>query len=528
MALSLAFAKHHGQGTTVPGALSTLLAGLPIGFGFAAAFGWLWFPSLRDVLLPGFFAGPPPFQPLVFGLALGGGCLIDAALGSIQKKHSPRRQGLNAILAHVLCLLLLALAVLCQTAPPFADLTPDGLPEVLAGLAAAPVGCWWFQQLLTRGPGTALAALGWSALTALLLSIPLARLPDCFPEAPPEPVIIFFALCAGIAAALLTALFLLREGREKTPDWQTPPDKHCAPGQQKAALFVHAAAAALLLFGTGSLNVYVHDLGDVVPAAAHVVGLALSACVLTGLSEYLNNRPATDEMGNATPRRSVRQGPHISLLAGACGLAIPSLCLPLFPQSARLLFPLCAALAEAACLALCASAQTKIISQHADTTHRAGFVAARLTLAALLLAVNTGYMSGATLGAFVGSVGPLLPGVSALLLLLLLAVACRSSGDALPLLADTEKDQTSSAGDAGTPVLTEIAPKIPQLHPAVAVQFTERERVLALLIVRGYSNKEASEALGLSENTVRWYIKKFNKKTGATDRQGLIAALLSD
>lgn len=39
------------------------------GCGFALAFGWLWFPALRSMLLPGLFASSPGVQLVAFGLA---------------------------------------------------------------------------------------------------------------------------------------------------------------------------------------------------------------------------------------------------------------------------------------------------------------------------------------------------------------------------------------------------------------------------------------------------------------------------
>ncbi len=55
-----------------------------------------------------------------------------------------------------------------------------------------------------------------------------------------------------------------------------------------------------------------------------------------------------------------------------------------------------------------------------------------------------------------------------------------------------------------------------------AIKFTKREMDVITLIVEGKTNKEISQALFISENTVKTYIKRIFTKTGVTSRTELI------
>lgn len=528
------------QQSVLPSSLATAVSVALTGFGFAAAFGWLWFPSLRDVLLPDLFAEAPEFRPLAFGLALAAGCLLYSAVCAHLEKGTTRQQWLNVFLAHGLCLALLGLTWLCSNESVAFVSMPGGLSEILAGLAASLPGVWWFLRLLAHGPARAVVALAWAALAALLLSIPLMRVRGWLPgRLAEEPDMAFLVLFVCIVAGLITALFLLWQEQQNyaaaSARQQPSPDR---PGLAtlSAASFAGAlVAAVLLLFGLGALSVFVCGLGAFFPAAVHVGGLALSACILTGA---FRNRVPKGEPGAAVKFPDAGPpvlSPRRCILAGACGLALLSLCLPAFPTFAHVLFPLGASLAEAASLALCAVALGRAESEQCIKGPGTLFTAG-VTLVALLAAVNTGYLVGTTLMSVAGTLGPVLPSLAVALLLGASApygirTYHAEPGDVSAYLSPRAEEASPYAAEEsgiGVPDGGELSQKTTKLHPAIAAQLTERERVLALLLVRGYSNKEVAETLGLSENTVRWYIKKLNKRTGATDRPGLIAALLSE
>ena len=53
-------------------------------------------------------------------------------------------------------------------------------------------------------------------------------------------------------------------------------------------------------------------------------------------------------------------------------------------------------------------------------------------------------------------------------------------------------------------------------------ELTPRERQVALLVVRGLSNKEVARALELSDGTVKSHVHKIFRKVGARNRYGLM------
>lgn len=53
-------------------------------------------------------------------------------------------------------------------------------------------------------------------------------------------------------------------------------------------------------------------------------------------------------------------------------------------------------------------------------------------------------------------------------------------------------------------------------------RLTRREQQVALLIVRGLSNKEVARELGLSHGTVKLHVHRIFQKTGVRNRYSLI------
>jgi DNA-binding NarL/FixJ family response regulator len=53
-------------------------------------------------------------------------------------------------------------------------------------------------------------------------------------------------------------------------------------------------------------------------------------------------------------------------------------------------------------------------------------------------------------------------------------------------------------------------------------RLTRREQQVALLIVRGLSNKEVARELGLSDGTVKLHVHRIFQKTGVRNRYSLI------
>lgn len=55
--------------------------------------------------------------------------------------------------------------------------------------------------------------------------------------------------------------------------------------------------------------------------------------------------------------------------------------------------------------------------------------------------------------------------------------------------------------------------------------FTERERKIIILMIEGYSNRQISSSLFMSEGTVRNYVSVIYNKLGTSDRQSAVAIL---
>ncbi|GAA0325546.1 response regulator transcription factor [Bacillus carboniphilus] len=72
--------------------------------------------------------------------------------------------------------------------------------------------------------------------------------------------------------------------------------------------------------------------------------------------------------------------------------------------------------------------------------------------------------------------------------------------------------------------MNQYASPIPNLHN-VQVELTDREKEIASLIVKGYTNREIAKALFISEGTVRNYISTLYSKMGTSDRSKLLLFL---
>ena len=67
-----------------------------------------------------------------------------------------------------------------------------------------------------------------------------------------------------------------------------------------------------------------------------------------------------------------------------------------------------------------------------------------------------------------------------------------------------------------------VAPEAGSTPPPAPVTLTERERDVAALVARGYTNRQISDALVVSKRTTEWHIKNLLRKSGLTGRAQLI------
>lgn len=454
------------------------------GCGFTLAFGWLWFPALRDVLLSGLFTGQLSFNPFAFGFALAAGCLFYSQLCGYLENGSIRQRFLNAVLAHGIPPLLLCPLLLLRDN----NLSFVFLDETLAGLAGALPGVWWTSRLLAPGPGKAVASLAWATCSALFFSLP-------FSQWRPNGVVAACILVAGLALACLAALFLIRRegghsGEENAlPDTAAPLETPYRFGHFRSAYVSLLCGVTPIFFGIGSLNVLVHEVEGAVATIARI-------CALIAAIFLLDCPP----------------GRVSGIAAGV--LAVLTLCLPLAPDLAPILFPGGVALLEAAGVALCAATLCQGTFGRGVRLPLAG-----LFITVTLAAVNIGYLVGWKLSSYAGKTWTFLPGLEAALLLAVVADQNRKRKEL------TVPNQDGTGLQPPFPHAASAEASSTTVSPPIAEQLTKREQALASLLAKGYSNKEAAEIMGVTENTLRWHIKNLYKKIGVTKREELIMAL---
>lgn len=462
-----------------------------MGCGFALAFGWLWFPVLRNILLPGLFAGQPVFHSFAFGSAMSAGYFLYSPLYSHLENGTVRQRLLNVALAHGFPMLLLCLLLLLRNN----GISFAVLDAMLAGFAWALPGVWWAACLLASGPGKAVAAMAWAAFAALALSLPLSR-------QRPDSTDTVCILAAGLVLACLAALFLVNWERENSQEKNVrsvtamPLETPYRVGFFRWRYVPLLFGLVSIFFSLGSLSVLVHETGGAIQAIARI-------CALTAAVFFLDG-PLERVFGIA-----------------ACTLAILALCLAFSPKLAPMLFPVGAGLLEAAGIALCA------VALHRGAFERSAAVSmAGLFLITTLVAANGGYLAGRELTSFFGETWPALPGLAAALLLAAAAYQghnlVKGTGHAR---SGTARSRTEQEPPLPSVAPDKVCPTAATINSSIAAQLTEREQFLAVLLVNGYSNKAAAERLGLKDNTLRWHIKNLNKKTGAADRKELIAIL---
>lgn len=458
---------------------------------FALTLGWLWFPVLRNILLPGLFTGWSTFNPLALGLALSAGCFLYAPLCDLLEGGTARQRVLNAVLAHGLPLLLLCLLLLLRNN----GISLAALDSTLAGFAVALPGVWWVRRLLPSGPEKAVAVLAWAAFAALAFSLPLSmrRLDST------DTVCI---LVAGLAMACLAALFLIAGENEGGGEGDArsataaPLETSYGFARFRWRYAVLLCGVAPIFFSLGSLNVLIHETGETVPAIARICALIAAVFFMNGSLERV--------FGIA-----------------ACVLAVLALCMVFFSTLACMLLPVGTGLLEAACIAMCAVALRRGTLGRGAEAAMAG-----LFIVIILAAGNSGYLAGWKLASFAGKAWPVMPGLAAALLLATVAYQGRKSGaEGAPARDGAGQSAAERQSPPASAAPDEAAPVAATINPPITGPLTKREQALAFLLVNGYTNKAAAESLGLKDNTLRWHIKNLHRKTGAIEREDLIMAL---
>jgi DNA-binding CsgD family transcriptional regulator len=112
------------------------------------------------------------------------------------------------------------------------------------------------------------------------------------------------------------------------------------------------------------------------------------------------------------------------------------------------------------------------------------------------------------------------------------SLAARARGDALPtpprlptgsVVAVARIDEDPVFGGARCAAVRVEAPQ----RPAAIEGLSKREREIARLLVAGYSGVNVAAISGLSENTVRTYVRRLYAKLGVNNRADLVRKLVS-
>lgn len=475
-----------------------------IGTGLAFGLGWLWFPWLGGVWLPGFLWGGPVsggvgafLLLLVLGFALGGFFAARLLVAGGAGQAFLLR---NGFLCHgvAYCLLLAALLLrlhgpmrLPGTWPYFA------LPAVVAAYAV--VGLYWAARLLALPPFMSAFAF-FAAAAVAALSGEIASLASLGAQ------IVFWP--QTVLAAMALAATLSRMERPQPKGRGRPPKKEAEP-------------APLPL-----------RLGDDEPGAASMPSLALLAAVLAciGFTDgaawtLYGERIAAPPVwlgglafaaGALAPVFAVALlgDPVVRGLLCAAAVAAGTLCaafaFPWRPAAGALSHHF----AEAAVsgMGLCLLAGSGVEAR--AIVRRAGIV-----LAVCVAAMNGGRVAGEFAAGMAGFPLVVVPPVAVCLALL---------GQPARLLVREMKrrDRDGTAAGAGSPSggFTDA----PDPFAEAPANFTGEERRIMELVAReGMSNQDIADRLFITRSTVRYHLKKIYAKTNTSGRGELLDFIAS-
>lgn len=495
----------------------TVLAGL----GFAVGFGWLWFPALQGIWLPGFLWGGPwsgGGTSAFCALLLAGFAAIalwpsrslkeeNAENGETESRNLLSRNIVRRVQAASLLLALLSLLV---------PLPGRGFFHYLSALGMALVGIlqglFWGSLLLRLPPSGRNAGAGWafalaSALAALFSAL-LAFVP---------PHLLPFSLCISLGAAWYCAEKTVglwdassqaepKRGRGR-PRLVEESGKGVAPEQAVSPDMVPALWAAAFLF-------FFLGMEDGVAAGANSrapwIAGTLSACgaiLAAALCACARERQERLRVERSALRLFIRAAlsPLVPLCAVLALLGIGRLAL-----SAS--FSLPAALLEGMACVFTLKVLGGLPQTERSTDRK------RRTALALLLALLLGNLGASAaqwlalwLGGMENAPSIIRPaGALALILAFILS--------ALPLARRVRpRNLFSSRGIPQQAAARALEPE----SPAAPDFFTARELEILTLIREGRNNKDIANRLFVQEATVRFHLRNIYQKTGLTEREQL-------
>ena len=493
----------------VPGMPTAWPLWIVSGFGFALGFGWLWFAPLQDFWLPEFLWGQVfsgGGTSLFVALLCAGFVLAGAAVLFFPFKPPPEegispardfRAGRLSHISHVLALAFAGLALLASE---------RGLPYAAAGcmaLAGVVLGLYWMAALLAlpgrQSQAAFISACGFSAVLALLHDI--------------APVETGWLLLIELFAAWLAAAGLIRilrhlrleaeVARLKAPEPKrargrpvqraAPPTEEPRPGRLPWAVL---ALPAVVFTFTGFAQAV---LGHVTAAGSgwylpgNGLALAIVACgAATSLG--LHTLPGRFNIAEKTA------APFAVCVCAS--LVILGLVLVFLPE----MLPFAVHFAEgAACGAifpLFAAALPGMFLPLSGFQRKAWLRAAFLPTCAVLC-THIG-ITGAVILHFFCEANPHAGRLTAAWAGGIALLAAGLLG--LTIRLGLYRRASIQTGD-----------EVDELQ----ILLTEREYAIADLVMRGLSNKDISASLFISEDTVRFHLKRIYQKTGLADRDAL-------
>lgn len=450
------------------------------GFGFTLALGWLWFGSLRALWLPG--------QPSNFFFLILAGfftgllciCFIAWLLRTPLNSAKP---------LFIVCKLHGTTAFFLLGAFFFREKTL--IFPLALGMSGAGTGLFWTIALLRQNPEQTVLAFASAEITALMILL-------CSHLLPESSSTVILWLLIGLCPALAWVVALIwgqkEEGCNNTLDCAVQNDdarNSLSSHHYFVLLFVFFVFS---LFLSGVSNAHQSHLW--MHGAAHILGATLAyaawrICVKQGTSP--------EQRGNGM----------LMCALGIFCLATVSLLGPFFWTGKSILVGFLEG-TTLGVVAFCFSKEQPLTTFFLVTR-------AALVLVLIFWASNAGAIMGAMLATLGNQMEQGISAVGYFIATILLVIAIKQRW----IAAHPRRIETAPVKH----VPGEATVQVKDISEHYKELLTEKERIIALLILQRFSNKDIVKVTGTTNNTVRWHLKNLYRKTASTNREQLIATL---
>jgi DNA-binding CsgD family transcriptional regulator len=468
------------------------------GLGFTLGFGWLWFPSLQRIWLPGFLwgtywsgGGASLFAATLLAGFFGFGILLRARSGEKNGRggEAPPKRTIRGgffrwpDVIHGASLVCIAAALL--PAYPMAGFLP-WLPALFMAAAGILQGLFWGGAMLSLSSSQAGEAFVAAALSSVLLGV--------LCDAVPVSTLSILLLCAVFAAWLtargLAALRQIRAEESRRPRGRPPKTKEEVDRSRDSSLWAALAAFFAVDVGGGILAPMLADFSPWLAALLTAIGAALGcgAYILGVFSHKADEENSQRDYSQSIPFHEKL----LSLVVAIFGLAL------FLPLSSGYLLPAGACLTEGF---ICVVAVGLIVQPSFVSEIQFAALLRSARILGVLLAVS---ILGDTVVLFLtGFRSALIPERIAGLLAFALAVAIL-----VPHFVRLSREKSVTQNSAGT-------------QGSAFPGLTDREIEFLRCLSADMDDKKIAECLNIKEVTVRSYVARLCRKTGNVSRTGL-------